>query len=1074
MSDEEAHPDQPSDLRRQAEDKARVAAPQMPENLGALSPDQQERLLHELRVHQIELEMQNDELRRTEARLEASRERYFDLYDLAPVGYLTISEAGLIVEANLAAAGLLGVARGALARQPVSRFVLPEDQDVYYLHRKLLFETGSPQVCELRLLCHDGSNIWARMEATLGAEPDGARVCRAVLSNIDERARAGAALRASEARYRDLVENASDLICTHDLEGVLLSINAAAARTLGFATEDIVGRSLRDMLPGDRQGELSAYLEAIVRDGAATGILKVVIRPGDLRYWEYRNSLRTGDVGAPVVRGVARDVTEQVLAKRALKRSEEKYRTILETMEESYYEVDLAGNLTFFNDSLCRLLGYSREELAGMNNRQYTDAENAKKLYRAFNAVYRTGEPTRGLDWEVTCKDGRRRTIEASVALRKNAAGDPAGFRGIIRDVTEHKRAEAALHDAETRYRLLFEHSPDGIVVLDPRTARPLEFNQTAHGQLGYTREEFARLSLFDLEDLETTEETQSTIAKVVSEGRADFETRQRTKSGEVRNVHVTAQVTEMLGQLVYHCVWRDVTDRSHAEEALRESQEMLRESQRIAGLGSYVLDIGTGLWARTDVLDSVFGVSEDYDRSVQGWAALIHPDDRSTMIDYFTTEVVGRGQAFDREYRIIRHCDQVMRWVHGLGRLEFDAQGHPLRMRGTIQDITERRRAEEALAHSRAQLVQSQKLEAVGRLAGGVAHDFNNILQAMLSLATVLRLRAGSPELSRIVAEIEAHIRRGAGLTQQLLLFSRRQVAERRRLDVGELASVAGVLLRRLIPENIRLSIEASPRPLWVDGDVGQLQQVLMNLAVNAKDAMPGGGTLTVRASERGGEAVVEVIDTGHGMDKETLSRLFEPFFTTKDVGRGTGLGLSVVHGIVEQHGGRVEVESSPSEGSTFRVVLPALPAPEETAAKPGGGAELPGGRGERVLIVEDEAGAREGLAELLTMLGYEVTPVGSGEEAGTLPQRPVPDLLLTDLMLPGIDGASLAAGLRDRWPALKVVLMSGYTEDEAVRREVDEGSVLFLQKPFDMVALARVLRTALDGAVRREGAGP
>ncbi len=905
-------------------------------------------MLHALPAHQIELEMQNDELRRTQARLEASRQRYFDLYDLAPVGYLTITEAGVIVEANLAAARLLGVPRSALANRPLSPIVLPEDQDIYCLHQKRLFEAGSLQVYELRLLRQDGSHFWARIDATVVREPDGVRLCRVVVSDMDERKRAEEALRASEARYRDLVENASDLICTHDLNGVLLSVNAAAARILGYATEEIVGRSLRDLVPGDRQNELSAYLEAIERDEVAAGILKVVVRPGEVRYWEYRNSLRTGEVGTPVVRGVARDVTEQVLAKRALKRSEEKHRTILETIEESYYEVDLAGNLTFFNDSLSRLLGYSRDELIGMNNRQYTDAENADKLYQAFNTVYTTGEPTRGLDWEIVRKDGSKRIIEASVSLRKDSAGKRLGFRGIIRDITEHKRAE----------------------------------------------------------------------------------------------------------------------------EALRESQEMLRESQRIAGLGSYVLDIPTGLWARTDVLDSVFGVDEGYERSVEGWAALVHPDDRSMMVDYFTTEVVGKGQVFDKEYRIIRHRDQAVRWVHGLGRLEFDAQERPLRMRGTIQDITERKLAEEALAHSRAQLVQAQKLEAVGRLAGGVAHDFNNILQVLLSLATVLRLKAGSSDLAKIVGEIEAHVKRGAGLTQQLLLFSRRQMVERKRVDLGELVGTAGVLLRRLIPENVRLTVDTTPERQWVEGDAGQLQQVLVNLAVNAKDAMPEGGTLTIRTSAGAGEAVVEVIDTGHGIDEATRSHLFEPFFTTKDAGKGTGLGLSVVHGIVEQHGGRVEVESVPGEGSRFRVILPVMPAPDEATGEPSAEGETPRGRGERVLIVEDEDGARKGLTELLTMLGYEVVALGCGEEASVLPDLPTPNLLLTDLMLPGIDGARLAAGLRDRWPDLKVVLMSGYTEDEAVRRGVEGGSVHFLQKPFDVNALAQAVRAALAGAGREAGA--
>ncbi|MEW6336265.1 MAG: PAS domain S-box protein [Acidobacteriota bacterium] len=680
MSDDDACEGEAARLRRQAEEEARAGTARGSGEDDVLLPEQQSRLLHELRVHQIELEMQNDELRRAQEQLDAARERYFDLYDLAPVGYLTTSEEGLIEESNCTAATLLGVARSSLPGQPVARFVLPADQDIYYTHRRALRETGSPQVCELRLLRPGGSPLWVRLEASVVQGGGGARMCRVVVSDIDERQRAAAALKASEEKYRTVVETAN---------------------------------------------------EAII---------------------------------------VAQD-----------------------------------GRLKFVNPMACALLGYSEHELQS------------------------------------------------------------ALFVDLI-----------APEDRE--------------MVVDRHQRR---------------------------------------LAGATLQGRYSF--RVLPKGGGVRWVEISAAVIE---------------------------------------------------------------------------------------------------------------------WEGNRATLNF------------LSDLTERKLAEEALARSQAQLLQAQKMEAVGRLAGGVAHDFNNILQAMLSMATVLRLKAGSPELAKIVAEIEVLIRRGAGLTQQLLLYSRHHVAEKKLLNLGELVDGMGVLLRRLLPENIRLAIDYKPEDLWVDGDAGQLQQVLMNLVVNAKEAMASGGTLTVRVGRVGDEAVLEVVDTGHGMDEATRLHLFEPFFTTK--GFGTGLGLSVVHGIVEQHRGRVEVETSSGKGSVFRVALPAIAPPDATAGASSGDPEPFCGHGERVLVVEDEEEARKGLADLLTILGYVVTAVGSGEETEALPDEPRPDLLLADLMLPGIDGVALTTDLHERWPGLKVVLMSGYTEDEDVRRGADRGGMPFLQKPFDMAALARVLRAA------------
>jgi CheY-like chemotaxis protein/two-component sensor histidine kinase len=358
--------------------------------------------------------------------------------------------------------------------------------------------------------------------------------------------------------------------------------------------------------------------------------------------------------------------------------------------------------------------------------------------------------------------------------------------------------------------------------------------------------------------------------------------------------------------------------------------------------------------------------------------------------------------------------------------------------------------------------------MEAVGQLAGGIAHDFNNLLQALMSQIQLLQSRSEDPQgVVSLSRELEQQVGRGASLTRQLLLFSRRETVKPEKLDLNEAVRDATSMLKRLVRANIALGLEFSPGPLRVEVDRGQLDQVLMNLAVNASDAMPEGGKLTIRTGADAGQTVwLTVEDTGHGIPAVIRDRIFEPFFTTKGVGKGTGLGLSVVHGIVAQHGGRIQVESDVGKGTTFRITLPRAGSGEFPAAAelPTPAQELPEGKGERILVVEDEEIARQGLHDILASLGYRVVAVGSGEEAGGLPGDPGFDLLLTDLMLPGIAGPALAATLKERWSALKVILMSGYTEDEAVRRGVGSGLVRFLQKPFDMKTLAREVRAALD----------
>ena len=494
-----------------------------------------------------------------------------------------------------------------------------------------------------------------------------------------------------------------------------------------------------------------------------------------------------------------------------------------------------------------------------------------------------------------------------------------------------------------------------------------------------------------------------------------------------------------------------------------------LSDAEKFQLLAENITDV---FWIRSGDMRELHYLSPAFERiwgrsreellsSPDSWMDYIVPEDREFARRGFE-ELVRTGKPLKLEYRILRP-DGEIRWVQTRGFQVRDEEGRPTRMTGIVTDVTDRRESEIALRRSEeefrdveAQLRQAQKMEAIGQLAAGVAHEFNNLLQGLMAMATLTRLRGG-PELASTGATMEAEIRRGATLTRQLLLFSQQSVMQRSEFDLRDGVEGAAELLRHLLPETISLTLETGEDALPVDADAGQIQQVLVNLAINARDAMPEGGRLTLRAGRSGGEAFAEVEDTGEGIDATTRSRIFEPFFTTR---RGTGLGLSVAYGIVDQHGGRIDVSSSPGSGSRFRVVLPLLAVHSQVGVETTAEEEaesVTAGTNAHLLLVEDEPAVREGLVIFLEMAGYEVTAFASAEEAldASLPHTPAS--LVSDLSLPGMSGFVLAQRMIERYPSLRVTLMSGYMDD-STHAERPEGWQ-FLQKPFELDDLLRCL---------------
>ena len=515
-----------------------------------------------------------------------------------------------------------------------------------------------------------------------------------------------------------------------------------------------------------------------------------------------------------------------------------------------------------------------------------------------------------------------------------------------------------------------------------------------------------------------------------------------------------------------------DVTERTVAVEALRATEERMRFALQNANVGIWDLDYATGVARWSEILESQFGLQpRTFGGTFQAFVDLVHPDDREFVLET-VKKAIQSGSDFSYAHRVILP-DGPMRWLSGAGRIHLNERGEPVRGVGVYQDITERRALE-------AQNEQLQKMEAVGRLAGGVAHDFNNLLTVILGFCDLLLsdLSADDPRQADI-AEIQKAGACGAGLTRQLLAFSRKQIIEPTLLDLNVVVTGMQAMLGRLIGEDVKVVVALRPDLALVVADRGQVEQVVMNLAVNARDAMCKGGTLTIEtanveldehyakvhlAVKPGPYVGLTVTDTGTGMTPAVQARLFEPFFTTKEPGKGTGLGMATVYGIVRRSGGCVGVYSEVGKGTAFKVYFPQADPAESVVEMPAPLARPHAGT-QTVLLVEDEGALRELSKRLLQRHGYIVLLAANADEALRLfEDNPSIDVLLTDVVMPGASGPELTRTLMEQRPTLKVIYMSGYTEEAIVQHGVVKAGIAFLNKPFTSEALGAKIREVLD----------
>ncbi|MBI4748247.1 MAG: PAS domain S-box protein [Acidobacteria bacterium] len=645
-----------------------------------------------------------------------------------------------------------------------------------------------------------------------------------------------------------------------------------------------------------------------------------------------------------------------------------------------------------------------------------------------------------------------------------------------LRTYQDHLKAEASLHLSEQHFRSAMFHSPIGKAIVAP-DGRFLEVNPALCRLVGYSREELLTL---DFQTITHPDDLQTDLgyARQLLERQIEayqMEKRYFHKAGHIIWIQLNGTIVWNLDGTPGYFIAQiqDITDRRAALRALQESEERFRQVVENIHEVFWMVNFSTRhLLYISPGYERIWGRScESLYQSPSTWMEAIHPDDRDRVAQALKQQAVG---GYVVEYRIIRP-DETIRWIRDQGFPIQDSTGQVYRIAGIAEDITEHRQIE-------AQLRQSQKMEAIGQLAGGVAHDFNNILGAIM-------LQAGfaqkTPDLSQnmhnILQDIVASAKRGANLTRQLLAFSRRQVLEPRELDLNEVVTNLSRMLQRIVGEDVPIELDLYPAPLITNADAGMLDQVLMNLVINARDATPAGGKLKIETSTTwisekeaalhsdsmpGRYVCLLVSDTGCGISSENLPHIFEPFFTTKEPGKGTGLGLATVFGIVKQHQGFILVSSQPGQGTTVQVFLPASNHLGESmlieAIEP---SQVQGT--ETIMLVEDDQAVRDMMSLVLQEYGYRVLKAVNGVDALSMWENyPEPiQLVVTDIVMPqGINGIELAKMLRERNPSLKVIFTSGYNPNWTQQNlQLPAGSV-YLQKPSSFDQILKEIRTCLD----------
>lgn len=874
-------------------------------------------------------------------------------------------------------------------------------------------------------------------------------------------------------------QTSADLMCLADPNGCFMKTNPAFTETLGYSEAELIEKPIIEFIhPDDRQATVDEITLQLQSGFTRNFANRYICRDGSIKWLSWRVNYSKDE---RIAYATARDITDNKKAEEALRESEERMTLAIQAGNMGLFDLNVQTGDATVNPEYELMLGYDPAELhvsvaKWLERMHPDDRESVAAVYQA----YVSGElPRYKVEFRQRTSDGGWKWILSyGRIMERDAEGNPRRMLGVHVDIDDRKQAEEALRERKEQLRVIFDASLAGIILVNPQGTIVFANNRMAE-MLGMPLGQLIGSSYSEHLQEEERQDGDERMRQLI---RGDIQ------SVEVERHYLRADGSNFWGFLsgkrlenpdgttrALVGIIADITERRQIEETLRESENRLRFALEGTNDGLWDVQMKTGTTYLSPRGCEILGYRPDEACEVATvWSDLLHPDDLPLTIERLQAHIEGRTTIFEVEQRL-RTKSGDWKWVLARGKVvSRDQDGMPLRMTGTHTDLTEQKKLQD-------QLIQAQKMESVGRLAGGVAHDFNNMLSVILGHAELARIKESvSPALAEHLEQIQKAAEHSADIVRQLLAFARKQTVSPRVFDLNETVSSMLKMLRRLIGEAIEL-VWVPEEALWpVKMDPAQINQIMINLCVNARDSIAGVGRIAIETGNKifdasictghegfvpGEYVLLTVSDNGCGMDKETINKIFEPFFTTKGLGKGTGLGLAMVYGIVKQNDGFIDVYSEPGQGTSFKIYLPRYQGKEEQAcsAKP----KMPTDRGqETVLMVEDEPAILDLGKQLLEMQGYRVLAAGTPGEAMRLAEEHIGEihLLLTDVIMPEMNGRELAGWLHSLYPGLKRLFMSGYTADVIADHGVLDEGVHFIQKPFSLDALAAKVREALD----------